>query len=193
MVGLLGLAASVVPSIIGLFDKKAGSVAEDVVKAGMELTGAATEEEAVGALNANPELLAKYKEKVLDIELAFYREDTKRMDIVNTTMRAEIAGSGIFKTGWRPAFGWVAAVSFGFTVFGFLFLMGWAVIENPENLSDLILAMEKIAAVMVSLWTVALTVLGVAVWKRSDDKKVATGEPTGMAGIAKGIRGLLGK
>lgn len=178
-----------VPSIVGLFSEEAGDVAADVVKAGMELTGASTEDEAVHMLKSSPELLAKYEEKVLDIELAFYREDTRRMEIVNTTMRAEIAGTGLWKTGWRPAYGWISAVSFGVTIFGLMGLLAYTVIASPEDLADVVGAIKDVTTVMVSLWTVALTVLGVAVWKRSDDKKIAVKPKSGNA-LGKAVSGF---
>lgn len=173
MIGLLGLAASIVPSIVGLFNKDAGNVAQQVVDAGMVLTGATTEDEAVDALNANPELLAAYKSKLLDIELDFYREDTKRMEIVNATMRAEIAGTGIYKTGWRPAFGWVTAFSFGVVVLSYMAILGYTIVTSPADLSGVINALAVAIGSLVSLFTVALAVLGVSVWKRTDEKKMA--------------------
>ena len=196
MVGLLGLAASLVPSIVGLFSKQGGEVAQQVVDAGLALTGADSEPEAVDALNANPELLAAYKSKLLDIELEFYREDTKRMDIVNTTMRAEIAGNGIYKTGWRPAFGWVTAFSFGVVVLSYMGILGYTIVTSPAELAGVINALAVAIGSLVSLFAVALAVLGVSVWKRTDEKTLAmTGEQStsSLAKVATSIRHALGK
>lgn len=191
MIGLLSLAASVVPTIVGLFDEEAGDTTQKIVDAGMALTGASTEDEAVAALKARPELLAEFKTRVEEIELEKYREDTKRMGMVNETMRAEIAGRGLFKTGWRPAFGWIAALSFGLTIFCFMAFLGWTIFNSPKDMAGTINALSTAVSAMIPLWYVALAVLGVAVWKRSSDKEMAlTGEKrtSGLMRVAKGLR-----
>lgn len=192
MIGLIGLAASIVPSLVGLFSKDAGEVAQKVVDVGMALTGAKTEDEAVNALSANPELLAAYKSKLLDIELDFYREDTKRMEIVNATMRAEIAGTGAYKTGWRPAFGWVTAFSFGVVIISYMSILGYTVITSPSDLSGVINALSVAIGSIVSLFTVALAVLGVSVWKRTDEKKLVMNDgqqgASSLARVASNVR-----
>jgi len=39
---------------------------------------------------------------------------------------------------------------------------------------------------MVTMWAVGLSVIGVSVWKRSDDKKLAAGQSSGL-GIVEAI------
>lgn len=49
----------------------------------------------------------------LRAEQAHAAEETKRLSEVNAAMRAELGAEGWFKSGGRPAVGWVPALSFG--------------------------------------------------------------------------------
>lgn len=189
--GILTLAATLVPTIVGwIGGSEAGDTAEAITNAALKLTGTDSEEAAEAALRGSPELMAKFKTRLEEIELETFREGTKRLEIINQTMRTEIAGQGFYKTGWRPAFGWAAAGSWMVVMAGTMFLLGWAVVNSPANLAAVITAISQVLGQMFPMWGVALAVLGVAVWKRSDDKALAVTGEKRTSGLMRAARDL---
>jgi hypothetical protein len=185
---LLGL-AQLAPSILGLFSSnetasKAASVVSEVAKA---VTGKPTDDAALEALKADPKLLIEYQQAVTARAVALYQEETKRLEAVNSTMKAEYASGDKYVARWRPTFGYVACFTWalqGSIVFG---VLGYLAIAEPDRLARTILAMKDLMQVMAEHWLYAMAVLGIAVWKRSDDKKEAKGESGGI------LSGLFGK
>lgn len=98
------------------------------------------------------------------------------------TIRTELATEDKFKSYWRPAFGYAMVVSW---------LMVWAGIMYTifANPADAEIVINALAATTV-LWGVALSVLGVQISKRSQDKQLVAGEkPVGFMGSVKTMLG----
>jgi hypothetical protein len=173
---LIGLAASVAPSLVGMFaGDEAEELAGKVADAAKAVTGADSEEAAAQALQADPELLAEFRRHLADVELERYREDTKRLRAVNRTMGAEYGSNDAYVRRWRPTFGYAVALSW---VVLFLALAAgavWAVVARPQDAGAIIAALGQMVSATGMLWSVALAVLGVSVWQRSKDKRAARG------------------
>lgn len=93
-------------------------------------------------------------------------EETARLSEINATMRAELAQDGIYKSGWRPAIGWVLAMAFGVMSLA----MAASLLRDPSQLPSI---MDGIITLVVAM----AAVLGVNISARSKDKRVAmTGE-----------------
>lgn len=93
-------------------------------------------------------------------------EETARLQTTQETMRAELQHEGVYKSGWRPAIGWVMAFSFG----AMTAAMAVSVLRDPSQLPDV---MDGIITLIVSMGAV----LGVNIHSRSKDKRVSmTGE-----------------
>jgi hypothetical protein len=180
---ILGL-AQLAPAIMGLFSKsesanKAAEVVSSVAKA---VTGAPTEDAALQALKADPAKLLEYQNAVNAQALSLYQEETKRLEAVNETIRAEAASGDAYVRRWRPTFGYCVAL----TWVTLMVACSYVIVTDPAQAGTVIAAMGSLSA----MWGIALAVLGVAVHERSKDKQVAAGQ-TPPAGPLAALGALL--
>ncbi len=161
----LTLAAKFAPDIIGLLaGPKAGAVAGKVAEIAQTVTGQATPEAAVKALDADPSLALKFKEAVLAQQVELAKLAEQNAADVNTTMRAEGAAEHWPTYSWRPAIGFAVAID----------LIGGALVTiaayagvmffgaKPEVLSYLPAMLGSMAALV----GVAVPILGIASYFR---------------------------
>jgi hypothetical protein len=171
---LLGL-AQLAPTIMGLFTKnQTASRAADVVSSvARTVTGKGSDDGALEALKASPALLVEYQRAIDEHALAIYQDETKRLQAVNETIRAEAASGDAYVRRARPTFIYAMAVSWLAQMVAVSVLVIW----KPEHAATVITAFVSLG----TMWSVALAVIGVAVHKRSQDKQVAAGmAPTGL-------------
>lgn len=101
----------------------------------------------------------------MQAEQARAAEETKRLQAINETMQAELNTDGWFKSGWRPAIGWVLAISFGAMAIGLVVTL----LRDPSQLPSI---MDGIITLIVAMGAV----LGININARSSDKHLqATG------------------
>jgi len=181
--------AKVVPDIVGWFKgDDAKDKAEKVINLAKSITGEDEPEVAVTKILENPELALDFQKHMAQLQLEFYKEETKRMEIVNQTMRVEYESSNIFKTGWRPFIGWVLGLSLGFYIFSICGITIYSTLYQPDKVSILIDNLSKLASSLTTTWTVCMIILGVAIKKRSDDRKLAGGnQSNGLIDIITGF------
>jgi len=103
--------------------------------------------------------------------LACQEAQTKQLEIVNQTMRNESNSEDGFVRRWRPFYGYCVAASWAIQMIGFTVMFGYTTIAKPENLSNVVQQFALLSGSLVSLWGIALAVLGVSVHKRSLDKQ----------------------
>lgn len=129
-----------------------------------KLLGVEDSPEAVqAALQQDPQAALKLRELEAEIERARINADLDRQRMVNETMRVEAQQDGWFKSGWRPALGWVFTGSLG----ALSMAMAWTVINDPTVVSD-----GEFTGMLVWLFVTMGAALGINVKKRSDDKQV---------------------
>ena len=186
----ISLATKFAPALIGrLAGDKAQETAEKVVGIAQNLTGREDPEEALSAIQADPELALKYQQSLRDSELGIYREDTKRLETVNETIRAEMSSKDPYNARWRATFGYSVALSWFLMFLTVLVAFLFAFFKKPDTIGDVAGALGELFSATSMLWAVALPILGVAVHKRSQDKKTATGDESGgLAGLIRAIR-----
>jgi len=186
--------AKAAPLLGGLVGGPAGSAIGGLIAAAVgaddespQAIAAAIERDPEAALKLR-ELETRHREALEQMALERARAEltaeTERIGEVNRTMRAELAGTGFWRTGWRPAFGWAMALSFAWT----MLVIGYVIAIETDRAA----AAVQAAAGMTGVWSVGLAVLGVTAWRRSDDKALAAGHPpaTGLLGaLAERIRG----
>uniref|UniRef100_A0A6M3ITU9 Putative holin n=1 Tax=viral metagenome TaxID=1070528 RepID=A0A6M3ITU9_9ZZZZ len=166
--------AQIVPSIIGLLaGDEAEKHAEAVAGIATAITGQGTPEQAVSMIKADPEAQLKFQAVYLTYEAEIYREETKRLEAVNETMRAESKSERWPQYSWRPFNGF----SFPVAVMGIYLLLpilGKTVPSVPEM-----------------VWVGWLAILGVATWDRGKEKRVKAGEskPGLLQGVIEAIKG----
>ena len=105
-------------------------------------------------------------------------------------MRTEYKTDDRFKSYWRPFFGWVIASSFGLFMISIVAIIVTLIVK-PEAGSMLVSAVTQLTPVLMTAWGMGLTVLGVNIHKRSQDKAVSAGLQA--PGMLDGFKGLLTK
>jgi hypothetical protein len=180
---------SAAPALVGLFENgaaggdggtaaKVARIASDVAQA---VTGKRDDGEALKALEADPELLLAYQRQTAQRAISLYQEETKRLQSVNETIRAEAASSDPYVRRMRPTMGYALIFSWTMTMAAVVFV----IVSDPGAASAVIVALADLSI----MWSVALSVLGLYVYKRSEDKKPA---PSAGTGTGTGL-GLLGR
>ncbi|CAK0739988.1 Ribokinase [uncultured Gammaproteobacteria bacterium] len=106
----------------------------------------------------------RHIERMAEWESADYQTAVRE---INQTMRAEAASGDAYVRRMRPTFGYIMALTW-------LVQMGalaWVIVANPGQAGGVINAMSSLA----TIWTVGLSVLGIYVYQRSTEKKLAGG------------------
>jgi len=154
---------------------KAEQVAQKAIDIARSVTGAHTGDEAVKALQDNPDLVLQYRKAVLDQEVVFQTLAVQNAHDINTTMQAEAVAEHWPTYWWRPYIGFcfgTLALQCGVTVaIAYIGVMFFAV--KPEVLSYLPAMLGAEAAVMATM----APILGVASWfrgKMQADPGIAT-------------------
>ncbi len=82
---------------------------------------------------------------------------------INQSLRAEVASSDPYVRRMRPTFGYIMAVTWAAQMLAVAF----TILDNPAQAGEVINAMASLSAI----WTVGLSVLGIYVYKRSQEKQ----------------------
>jgi len=164
----LGLAQFVPGLTRLLMGDKAANVAEKVVSAATTIAGTDNPQQAIEYLQANQELQLKLQQELNHIVIAELEAETKQLQTINTTMRVEATSTDWFVRRWRPFFGYIVSLTWGWLMFS----LGILIMREPDKAPAVIAAM----AGLTGMWGIALAVLGISVNKRSQDKCVAAGQ-----------------
>ncbi|RDD60212.1 3TM-type holin [Ferruginivarius sediminum] len=128
------------------------------------------------------ELETRHREKIESLHL---EAETARQAQINKTMRAEVGSEDAYVRRWRPTFGYAVAVTWTVQMGG----VTWAVVVNPQWAAEIITAMTSLSVI----WSVALSVLGINVAKRSRDKEVLVGRKAEKGVVGKIVQRVLPK
>lgn len=85
---------------------------------------------------------------------------------VNQSLRAEVASDDAYVRRMRPTFGYLMAFTWAAQMFG----LAYVIVFQTAKAGVVLDAMESLSAI----WAVALSVLGIYVYKRSEDKALTT-------------------
>ena len=160
----------------------AADVAEKAVGVAKLVTGTAAAAGALTALQSDPKLQLEFQRAMAPVIVAEFEAETRRLESVNATMRVEAMSGDRFVRRWRPAYGYIVGISWGVQMAA----ISYTIVTAPETVAALITAMSSLSV----MWGVALSVLGVSVAKRSDDKARAAGQPP-PAGLLGAIAGRI--
>lgn len=158
-----------------LFGEDGEKVASEVVETAKAVTGEDDEAKLIEALKADPAALAEFQTRMKDLEVRTLEEETKRLESVNATMRAEYNSDDKVVKRWRPIFGYCMAATWVVQVVGTTSAIIYATVWKPKNAGEIIQAVADSTAASVPMWAVALSVVGVSIYQRSQDKKTAAG------------------
>lgn len=170
---LLTVAATLASVVPGLLRFLGGHHSEDaatrIVHTAAEVLGVAPDE-VEQALASNPEALAQVKTRMIELEAELAREETERFRISSKNYRADGASSDKYLRRWRPTFGYGMTVAFVYQVLVFTTVAAWAVVMQPERASEIIKQLGAVIAGFGVMWGFALSVLGVYVNGRTQEK-----------------------
>jgi len=85
---------------------------------------------------------------------------------INESLRAEVASQDSYVRRMRPTFGYLIAVTWAAQMLA----LAYVIVFETEKASLVIEAMESLG----TIWAVGLSVLGIYVYKRSEDKKLSS-------------------
>ncbi len=143
------------------------SVAAAAIQTAAKLTGVTVTDEpsaqaAAAALQADPAKLADYQRALNERAAAAQAEETKRLQIVNETARAEIASGDPFVRRMRPTFGYAMALTWTVQMLA----ASYTIVIEPARAAEVL---NGIAAT-TALWGIGLAVLGIYVNGRTKEK-----------------------
>ncbi len=110
---------------------------------------------AIQTQTVKPESLSSAINQTLEKEKTLVQE-------INRSLRAEIESDDAYVRRMRPTFGYIMAITWGAQMLA----IAYTILFRPEYAGELISAMASLSAI----WGIGLSVLGVYVYKRSQDK-----------------------
>ena len=112
----------------------------------------------------SPEQIAEANRHVEEMAQLRAEEYKTAMHEVNESLRAEIASSDAYVRRMRPTFGYLMAGTWGAQMFA----IAYVIVFKTGEAHAVIEAMASLG----TTWAVGLSVLGIYVYKRSEDKKL---------------------
>lgn len=120
------------------------------------LAGGVISPEQMAEANRHAETLATMKSKEYEATLSE----------INQSLRAEVSSSDPYVRRMRPTFGYLMAATWAAQMLG----LAYVVIFQTEKAPAVLDSMESLSAI----WGGGLSVLGIYVYKRSEEKKIST-------------------
>ena len=120
-------------------------------------------DEALKAGQITPEQLEeanRHTEKMAEMEMENYQATLSE---INQSLRAEVASDDKYVRRMRPTFGYLMAFTWAAQMFG----IAYVIMFETDKAGVVMAAMGNLSAI----WAVGLSVLGIYVYRRSDDKK----------------------
>ncbi len=114
----------------------------------------------------------RHAEKMAELKA---REYETAMSEINQSLRAEAGSSDAYVRRMRPTFGYLMAVTWTAQMLG----LAYVVIFETEKAPAVLDGMEALS----TIWGVGLSVLGIYVYKRSEEKK--TSSPASLPSVSK--------
>jgi hypothetical protein len=105
-------------------------------------------------LNRHAEVLAQLKSE----------EYRTQISEINQSLRAEVASNDPYVRRMRPTFGYLMALTWAAQMLA----LAWVILEDPSQASLVLEGFESLGLI----WTVGLSVLGIYVYKRSEEKGI---------------------
>jgi hypothetical protein len=161
----MGLAQFVPQIVKWIGGDKAGTVAQKVVDVAQQVTGKPTGDEALKALQADPNLVLQYRKAILDQEVAFEQLAVQNAADVNKTMQAEDGSSHWPTYSWRPWIGFNFGLNL--TLASVLVIMVFvAQVLDAKGADKAIAALPAALGALAAINALATPILGIASWFR---------------------------
>lgn len=184
---------SVAPLLGTIVGGPAGTLVGGLIGSALGVDG--NDPAAVQVAIQDPARLARLKELELNnkahLETLAIQAESMKISEINKTMRDEIASTDSYVRRWRPTFGYVVSAAWLIQISGSTATLIYAVFSSPGKAANIISMVATFNGSTSVLWAIALSVLGINVVKRSQDKEIsAGGAATGiLQGFSQLIRG----
>lgn len=149
------------PVLVRLLSEALGSVDTPVTKGAAKALEAV--DEAIRAGQVTPDQLAeanRHAEAIAKMEL---EERSASLSEINKSLRAEIISDDPYIRRMRPTFGYLMAFTWAAQMFG----IAYVIVFDTGRAGIVLNAMGNLSAI----WAVGLSVLGIYVYKRSEEKR----------------------
>ncbi len=103
----------------------------------------------------------RHAEKMAEVQ---FKEFEVSLSEINKSLRAEVTSKDKYVRRMRPTFGYLMAFTWAAQMFG----LAYVIVFRTGQASLVLEAMESLG----TIWAVGLSVLGIYVYKRSEDKKL---------------------
>ncbi|MCB9974205.1 MAG: ribokinase [Rhodospirillales bacterium] len=149
-----------VPVLIDVLSEILGGMDNQAAKTASKALNRVDEALKSGAIT--PEQLAeanRHAERMSELEREEYRTAISE---VNQSLRAEVATEDKYVRRMRPTFGYLMALTWAAQ----MFVVAYVIVFETDKAGVVLAAMGSLSAI----WAVGLSVLGIYVYKRSEDK-----------------------
>lgn len=149
------------PALLDLLGQGLEKVDNPVAK-----TAASAVREASGALSAGsvtPEQMAEANRHIETLEKMDADAQTAQLTQINESLRTESQSSDWYVRRMRPTFGYLMAITWAVQMLS----LAWVIVNDPAQAGAVLQAMDSLSLI----WTVGLSVLGIYVYKRSEEKR----------------------
>ncbi len=154
----LPILMSVIGEALGQVDTPVTkSAAKALARVDVALTKGTLSEDQMIEANRHAEVIVKAK----------MEEAALNLSEINKSLRAEVASKDIYVRRMRPTFGYLMALTWAAQMFG----VAYVIVFETERAGMVMSAMSSLSAI----WAVGLSVLGIYVYKRSEEKKITGG------------------
>ncbi|MCB1562890.1 MAG: ribokinase [Alphaproteobacteria bacterium] len=150
------------PVLVRLLSEALGSVDTPVTKGASKALDAV--DAAIRAGQVTPDQVAEANRHAEAMARMKLEENTANLSEINRSLRAEIVSDDTYIRRMRPTFGYLMALTWAAQMFG----VAYVIIFDTERAGAVMSAMGSLSAI----WAVGLSVLGIYVYKRSEDKKI---------------------
>lgn len=159
VLGKIGL-----PILIDIVGRAINTIDHPVAKTAGKALGNLDAALAGGLISAEQMAEAnRHAEKMAALEIS---QQTANLSEINQSLRAEVASEDKYVRRMRPTFGYLMAITWAAQMAGLAYVI---VFETDKAAAVL----EGMAA-LSTIWAVGLSVLGIYVYKRSEEKKIFT-------------------
>lgn len=161
----MGLAQFVPQIVKWIGGDKAGTVAQKVVDVAQQVTGKSTGDQALAALQADPNLVLAYRKAMLDQEVEFEKLAVQNASDVNKTMQTESASEHWPTYSWRPFIGFAVGTNV-FASSALVLFVYVPVMFGNQAASTAIASLPTALGALAAVNATVLPILGIASWFR---------------------------
>lgn len=150
-----------IPAILELIGKGLDKVDNPVVK--QASTAIKDASRTLGAPTVSIEHLVEANRHIETLAAQENARETTQLTQINESLRAEVTSNDWYVRRMRPTFGYLMALTWAAQMGA----LAYSIVFKPEQASLILQSMDSLGLI----WSVGLSVLGIYVYKRSEEKR----------------------